>query len=67
MDKIEKMDCRANGEVIFCAMRPLLSQRPKITDPINQRIGLTGRRKGVGYPIIQAKDSELSGQEYRKN
>jgi hypothetical protein len=60
MDKVEKMDCRANSEVIFCAMSPLLSQSPKISDPISQRIGLTGRRNGVRCPIIQAKNNELS-------
>jgi len=60
MDKVEKMDCRANGEVTFCAMSPLLSQSSKISNPISQRIGLTGRRKEVGYSIFQTKNNELS-------
>jgi hypothetical protein len=40
MDKGEKMDCGANGEVIVWAMSPLLSQSPKISSSISQRIGL---------------------------
>jgi len=52
MDKIEKMDGRANGEVIFCAMSPLLSQGPNIPDPISQKVGLTGRN---GYAIQSFK------------
>jgi hypothetical protein len=50
MDKVEKMDCRANGEVTFCAMSPLLSQSPKISDPISQRIEST----------LQVMNNELS-------
>jgi hypothetical protein len=50
MDKVEKMDCGARSEVIFCAMSPLLSQSPKRSDLLShQRIGLTGRRKQVHY------------------
>jgi len=41
MDRTEKTECRANGEVIFCAMGPLLSQWPEITDLINQKMELT--------------------------
>ena len=44
------MDCRANGEVILWAISPLLSQSPKISDPISQRIKST----------LQVKNSELS-------
>ena len=44
--QVEKMDCRAKGEVIFCPMSPLLSQSPKITGPINQRIGVDRKKKG---------------------
>jgi hypothetical protein len=50
MDKVEKMDCRGNGEVILWAMSPLLSQSSKISDPINQRIEGT----------LQAKNNKLS-------
>ena len=50
MDKREKMDCRANGEVTFYAMSPLLSQSPKISDPLSQRIEIT----------LQVKNNELS-------
>jgi hypothetical protein len=50
MDKGEKMDYRANGEVILWAMSPLLSQSLKISNPINQRIEST----------LQVKNSELS-------
>jgi hypothetical protein len=38
MDKVDKMDCRANGEVIFCAMSPPLSQGPHISDQSEHRI-----------------------------
>jgi hypothetical protein len=41
MDKIEKMDYRANGKVILWAMSPLLSQSPKISNPISERIEST--------------------------
>ena len=65
MDKVEKMDCRANGEVIFCAMSPLLSQGPNISDQSAHRVD---RKKKWGpYPIIQAKNNELSGQGYTEN
>jgi hypothetical protein len=47
MDRAEKMDCRANGEFIFCAMGPLLSQWPEITDLINQKTELIATRNGV--------------------
>jgi hypothetical protein len=60
MDKVEKMDWRANGEVTFCAIRPLLSQSSKISDSISQRIGLRGRKNGGPYPNIQTNNSELS-------
>jgi hypothetical protein len=60
MDKVEKMDCRANDELTFCAISPLLSQSSKISDSISQRIGLRGRKNGVPYPIIQTNNSELS-------
>jgi len=50
MDKGEKMDCRANAEVDFCAANPLLSQSPKISDPVSHRIETT----------LQVKNSELS-------
>jgi len=50
MDKGEKMDCRANGEVTFWAMSPLLSQRPEISDLLSQSIETT----------LQVKNSELS-------
>ncbi len=47
MDRAEKMDCRAKGEFIFCAMGPLLSQWPEITDLINQKTELIATRNGV--------------------
>jgi hypothetical protein len=47
MDKVEKMDCRANGDVILWAMSPLLSQSPKISDSISHRIGLRERKNGL--------------------
>ena len=50
MDKVEKMDCRANGEIILWAMSSLLSQSPKISNPISQRIEST----------LKVKNSELS-------
>lgn len=50
MDRAEKMDCRANGEVILWAMSPLLSQSSKISNPISQRIETT----------LQIQNSELS-------
>jgi hypothetical protein len=50
MDKVEKMDCRANGEVILWAISPLLSQSSKISNPISQRIQST----------LQVKNNELS-------
>ena len=50
MNKGEKMDCRANAEVDFCAANPLLSQSPKISDPVSHRIETT----------LQVKNSELS-------
>ena len=58
--QVEKMDCRAKGEVIFCPKSPLLSESLKITEPINQRIRVDRKKKRVDYPIIQAKNSELS-------
>jgi hypothetical protein len=57
MDKVEKMDCRANGEVTFCAMSLLLSQSSKISSPSSQRIESS----------LNVKRNELSRQEYRKN
>jgi hypothetical protein len=59
MDKAEKMDCRANGEVTFCAMSLLLCQSSKMTDPISQRMGLIGRRKGVRYPDHSNKEQRI--------
>ncbi len=59
-DKVEKMDGRANGEVIFCAMSPPLLQGLNILDPISQRIGVDSKMKWVRYPIIQAKNNALS-------
>jgi len=50
MDKVEKMDYRANAEVILWAMISLLSQSPKTSNPISQRIEST----------LQVKNSELS-------
>jgi hypothetical protein len=44
MDKVEKMDCGAKGEVVFRAMNSLRSQSPKISDQGSQRKGLTGGR-----------------------
>ncbi len=61
MDKLEKIDCRANGEVTFWAMSPLPSQGSKISDPVGQRIGSRGRRNGdtlSKHSIL--KNSELS-------
>ena len=55
MDKVQKMDRRANGEVTFCAMSPLLSQSPKISAPVSQRIGLTERRNEAHYLTIPFK------------
>ena len=51
MDEVEKMDCRANDEVIFCVISPVLSNSVKISNPISRRTQLTERGKGVGYPI----------------
>ena len=59
MDKVEKMDCRANGEVIFGAMSPPLSQGPNISDPITQRVRLTGRING--YAIKPFKPRTTNG------
>ena len=60
MDKAEKMDPRAKGEVIFCLKEPFDGLRVlKPTNPIDQRRGLTGRRKEVDYPIIQAKQQRI--------
>jgi hypothetical protein len=50
MDKVGKMDCRANGEVILWAMSPLMSQSSKIPNPISQRIETT----------LQIMNNELS-------
>ncbi len=62
MNEVEKMDCRANGEVIFYAMSPPLLQGPNISD---QSEGRTDRKKKWGrYPIIQAKNNEWSWQGY---
>lgn len=58
MDKVEKIDCRANGEVISCAMSLLLRQNPKIRDPISQKVTQAG--KEVTYPITQMKNSDSS-------
>jgi len=64
MDKVEKMDCGANGEVILCAMSPLLSQSPKLSDPISQRIGLTGKRNRgtVSSHLTQQQRIILTGK-----
>jgi hypothetical protein len=59
MDKAEKMDCSANGEVIFWATSLLLSQSSKMTDPISQRIGSIGRRKEVRYPDHSNKEQRI--------
>ncbi len=58
MDHVDKMDCRANGEVIFWAMNPLLSQGPKISDPISQRRGLTGRRRGYAVQSFKPRTTK---------
>jgi hypothetical protein len=50
MDQGEKMDCGANGEVTFCAMSLLLSQSPKISDWVSQRMETP----------LQVRNSELS-------
>jgi len=55
MNKVEKMDCRANGEVIFCAMSLPLSQGPNISDPISQRIGLTGKKNGYAIQSFKPR------------
>jgi hypothetical protein len=60
MDKVEKMDYGANGEVIFGATNPLPSQSPKISDQGSQRKRLTGGRNWVHYLIIEAKNGKLS-------
>jgi hypothetical protein len=60
MDKAEKMDCGANGEVILCAKSPLLPQSSNLCDPITQKTGLKGARKEVCYPTIHDENSELS-------
>jgi hypothetical protein len=57
---VKKIDYRANGEVTFSAMNLLLSQNPKISDSVSQRIRFPGRGKGVHYLIIQTKNDELS-------
>ncbi len=46
MAKVEKMDPRATGELILRTKSPLLSQNPKICDPVSQKIGLKGSKKG---------------------
>jgi len=48
MDKIEKMDYRANGEAILWAVISLLSQGPKTSNPTSHRIEST----------LQVQDSE---------
>ncbi len=60
MDKAKKMDPKANGELILRTKSPLLSQSPKIGDPISLGIGLKAVRKEVRYPMIHAENSELS-------
>ncbi len=60
MDKVEKMDPRANGELILRTKSPLLSRSPKIGNPISLRIGLKAVRKEARYPMIHAENSELS-------
>jgi hypothetical protein len=60
MDRAEKMHCRANGEVIFLCQEPFDGLKVlKPTNPIDQRRGLTGGRKEVDYPIIQAKQQRI--------
>ncbi len=41
---------------------PLLSQSPKIGDPINLKIGLKGPRKEVSYPMIHAENVTLQSR-----
>jgi hypothetical protein len=55
MDDVEKMDCRATDEVIFCVLSPPRSKSVKITKSISRRTGLTGKGKGVGYPIEEQR------------
>jgi len=50
MDPGEKTDCGANGEVTFCAIGLLLSQSPKISDWVSQRMETQ----------LQVRNSELS-------
>jgi hypothetical protein len=60
MDKAEKMDCGANGEILLRTKSPLLSQSPKTCDLISYRTQMKGARKEVRYPMIQAENSDLS-------
>jgi len=60
MDKAEKTDCGANGEIILHTKSPLLPESSKIGAPISLRIGLRGARKEVRYPMIHVENSDLS-------
>jgi hypothetical protein len=60
MDRVEKIDCGANGEVIVHTKRPPLSQSPKTCDLISQRTEMKGARKEVRYPMIHDENRELS-------
>ena len=60
MDKAEKMDCGANGELILRTKSPPLSQSPKTCDLISQKTEMREARKEVRYPMIHDENSELS-------
>lgn len=64
MDKVEKMDYRANGEAIFCAMSPLRSQGPNISD--RQSIGLTGRKNGCPIHLFKPRATNCLDSDTRK-
>jgi len=60
MDKVEKVDYGANGEIISCAMNPRLSQSSKISDSNQSEDKIEEMKKWVRYPIIHTDNSELS-------
>ncbi len=60
MDRVEKIDCEANGELILRTKNPHLPQSPKTCDLISQRPEMDGARKEVRYSMIHDGNNELS-------
>ena len=53
MDKAEKTDCGANGEIILHTKSPLLPESSNIGDPISLRIGLRDKEGGTLSASLQ--------------